>query len=492
MASQTIERLPPELLIHCCSYLKGSIVDIRNLRLTSKCLCSASSLFLFDTLTVRITTKSLSALEAVSNHPIFHMSVTTIRLSLCFYGDVQDQSTKVGLLSECDRRFRSIGLTITRIFNSTRRTAEEVEQFNRIQVRISDMKFALASLEMGVVEDRPPSLSFPPLRMIANTFDVCNARFVDQQAAIQRGTHLKRIGAAVSKFRRPLSFEIFGNIETLNEIDYRSCSMATTMEWLNSDEVCSDIILDVLESRGQYLAFGIEHGFARTFKGIFVQLSKHEIFPSRLTVELDAPKRLHFFQLSQVQHDAIRNIVQRAEHLSFAVRWWSKRNLEFGVVVIPAEQHYEEMKHLASLTTAFFNTESVRSVDLDIHDYSPPSDPPYISLHELLPDCEWPQLQALSLTGVPFHERELWKLVGRIRNSLEILDMDGLQILNGNWKNAFRILRGLDNLEEVSCRWPTGGEYGSGSYEDDLIFRFSENAVCQYLLKGHDAENPFG
>ncbi|OJD26190.1 hypothetical protein ACJ73_02436 [Blastomyces percursus] len=160
------------------------------------------------------------------------------------------------------------------------------------------------------------------------------------------------------------------------------------------------------------------------------------------------------------------SIVQRAEHLSFAVRWWSKQNLEFGVV-IPTKQHYEEMRHLASLTTAFFNTENVRSVNLDIHDYSLHSDPPCISLYELLPDCEWPWLQAFSLTGVPFYERDHWKIVDRIRNSLKILDMDGL--------------------------WPTGGEYGSGSYEDDLVFRFSENAVCQYLLKVKDAEkNPFG
>ncbi|KAL2365892.1 hypothetical protein RJZ56_001190 [Blastomyces dermatitidis] len=271
MASQTIERLPPELLIHCCPYLKGSIVDIQNLRLTSK-----------------ITTKSLLALEAVSNHTIFHKSITTMELSLCFYGDIQDEPTKDGLKSECDRRFRSIGLTITRIFNSTRRTAEELELFNRIQARLSDMRFALDSLYPGAIEDRPPSLSSAHIRMMANTFDVYNTRFVDQQAVIKRGSHLKRIGAALSKFRRPLSFEIFGNIEVLNEIDCRSCSMATIMEWLNSDEICSDIVLDVLESR---------------------------------------------------------------------VRWWSKQNLEFGVV-IPAEQHYEEMQHLASLTTAFLNTES--------------------------------------------------------------------------------------------------------------------------------------
>ncbi|PGH04564.1 hypothetical protein GX51_03395 [Blastomyces parvus] len=488
MASQTIEKLPPELLIHCCSYLKGSIADIRNLRRSSKRLCHASSLFLFDTLTVRISTKSLSALEAVSNHHFFHKLVTTIKLSLCFYGDIQDQLSRIGLISECDHRFRSIGLTITRIFNSTRRTAEEVEQFNRIQVRISDMKFALASLEMGAVEARPPSLSSSPVQMMANTFDVYNDRFVDQQAAIEDDTHLKRIGAAMSKLPRLHSFEIFGNIETLNEIDYRSCSIAATMEWLNSDEVCSNIVLDALESRGQ--KFSHEQRFAGTFNGIFVQLSEHKIFPFRLSVELNAPKRPLFFQADQAQQNAIRSAVQRAEHLSFAVRWWSKQRAEFDLLL--PDMFYPEMPALASLTQPFFDTESVRSMTLDIHDYSIHNDPPCIYLSELLPDCQWPQLQELSLTGLTFQEQELWQIVARIRNSLTILDMDGLRIYGGNWKNAFQILRGLDNLEEVSCRWPMGGEYGSGSHEDDLVFRFSEEAVCLYILKEPDFENPFG
>ncbi|OJD14936.1 hypothetical protein AJ78_04751 [Emergomyces pasteurianus Ep9510] len=70
--------------------------------------------------------------------------------------------------------------------------------------------------------------------------------------------------------------------------------------------------------------------------------------------------------------------------------------------------------------------------------------------------------------------------------------MDGLQILSGCWRNSFQILRELEDLEEVSCSWPTGGEYGSGFSEDDLVFRFSEKAVCQYLLKVKGAENPLG
>ncbi|KKZ60931.1 hypothetical protein EMCG_04404 [[Emmonsia] crescens] len=270
MASRTIERLPHELLIHCCSYLKGSIADIRNLRLASKCLYNASSLFLFDTLTIRITTKSISTLEAVSNHPIFRKSIKTIKLCLCFYGDVQDQLTRIGLISE---------------------TVEESEQFERIQVRIGKIKHALSSLELEAIGAASAGLDFAAVRMITNAFDVYKARFVDQQVAIKDGTHLTRIGAALSKFRRPLSFEIFGYIGTSNEINPRSCSIATTMEWLDSDEACSDMALN------------------------------------------------------------------SAEHLSFAVRWWTKQDLNFGVV-ISSEQHYQEMKHLASLTKAFFKTES--------------------------------------------------------------------------------------------------------------------------------------
>ncbi|PGH34960.1 hypothetical protein GX50_02198 [[Emmonsia] crescens] len=491
MASRTIERLPHELLIHCCSYLKGSIADIRNLRLASKCLCNASSLFLFDTLTIRITTKSISTLEAVSNHPIFRKSIKTIKLCLCFYADVQDQLTRIGLISECDRRFHSIWLTSTRVFNATQRTVEESEQFERIQVRIGKIKHALSSLELEAIGAASAGLDFAAVRMITNAFDVYKTRFVDQQVAIKDDTHLTRIGAALSKFRRPLSFEIFGYIRTSNEIDPRSCSIATTMEWLDSDEACSDMALNVMTSRGQYLTFDIERRFAWTFKGIFVQLSKQKIFPSRLTVDLDAPKCLQLFRPKKAEHDAISSVVQSAEHLSFVVRWWTKQDLNFGVV-ISSEQHYQEMKHLASLTKAFFKTESVRSVDLDMHDYTLHINPPYISLYELLPDCEWPQLQALSLVAVPFHERELRKLVDRHRKSLKILDMDGLQILSGSWRNSLQILRELDNLEEVSYRWPVGGEYGSGSYEDDLVFRFSETAVCQYLLKIKGAENPLG
>ncbi|EQL37746.1 hypothetical protein BDFG_00797 [Blastomyces dermatitidis ATCC 26199] len=207
------------------------------------------------------------------------------------------------------------------------------------------------------------------------------------------------------------------------------------MEWLNSDEICSDIVLDVLESRGQSLAFSKEpRGHSKGFSFSF---------PST--------KYFHPASLSS----------------------WTLLNV------------------YTSFNRVKFNTMPL-GASYRGRNTCPLHDPPYISLDELLPDCEWPQLQALSLTGVPFHERELWKIVDRIRSSLKILDMDGLQILNGSWRNAYRILRGLDNLEEVSCRWPPGGEYGTGSYEDDLVFRFSENAVCQYLLKVKDAENPFG
>ncbi|OJD14937.1 hypothetical protein AJ78_04752 [Emergomyces pasteurianus Ep9510] len=282
----------------------------------SRCLCNVSSPFLFDTFTIRITTKSISTLEAVSNHPIFGKPISTIKLCLCFYGDVEDQLMKIGLISECDRRFHSIWLTIIRVFNATQRTVDESEQFKRIQ---------------------------------------------------------SRIGAALSKFRRPLSFEMFGYIRTGNEINPRSCSIATTLEWLDSDENCLDIVLNVMASRGQSLTVGIERRFARTFKGIFDQLSRH-----RLTVDLDAPKPLQLFRPKKAERDTISSVVQRAEHLSFAARWWSKHNLNFGILVSTDEPH-EEMHNLASFTKAFFNTESVRSVEPNIHDYSLHVDPPYIS-----------------------------------------------------------------------------------------------------------------
>ncbi|EER38812.1 predicted protein [Histoplasma capsulatum var. duboisii H88] len=490
MASRTIERLPPEILIHCCSYLKGSILDIQNLRLTSKRFCNASSNFLFDTLSIRITTKSISTLEAVSNHPIFRKSITAIKLCLCFYGDIEDQRARIRLIAECDLHFNSIGWTVTRAFNSRQRTVE-AEQFNGILFRICEIKQALSALKLEGAETVSPSLDIATLRVIANSIEKYKAQFADQQVAIKHGTHLERIGVALSRFRRLLSFKVLGNIETINKNNYRSCSMATILEWLNSDETCSNIILNVMASRGQYLAFDIEQRFAQSFKGIFSQLSKHKIFPSVFAVELDAPKQTQLFRPKKAECDAIRSVVHKAEHLSFAVRWWSQQNPEFGFV-ISTDQHYEEIQHLASLTKAFFDTETVRSVDLDIRDYSLHTAPPHISLYRLLPDCEWPQLQALSLVAVPFHEQELRKTVDRHRNSLKILEMDGLQLLSGSWRGALRILRELDKLEEVSWRWPTGGKHGNGSSEDDLIFHFSEKDVCQYLLKTKDAENPLG
>ncbi|PGH11248.1 hypothetical protein AJ79_04982 [Helicocarpus griseus UAMH5409] len=487
MASLTIEHLPHELLIHCCSFLQGSTPDVQSLRLTSKRLHDASSFFLVDTLTIRITTKSISMLEAVSNHPIISKGIKTIKLCLCFYGDVEDGQTKVGLLAVCDRRIFALLLQTARAFNAVERAPEETEQFQLIQSRVNDIRRGLTSVELGSLEATTDSES-RAIRVILNSLEVYKSRLVDQQVVVKDGSHIRRIGVALSKLARPSSLEIFGYDRTENDIDSSDCSIATMTEKLNSDEVCLDIFLDAMTSRGQYLTLDMEGLCAKTFMGIFAQLSRQQICPSHISIDLDAPKYLELFRPSESEHEMISRVVQRAEDLSFTVRWWSKRDINFGV--FKASQ--EEMQDLASLTSAFFNTETVRFLDLNLYDYSIQVDPPRVGLYDFFPDCKWPQLESLSLVSLPFHERELRRLVDRHRDSLRILDMHGLHIISGTWRNSLDILRGLNCLEEVSCDWPAGAEFGNGAHEDDLVYSYSERAVCEYILRVGDMENPLG
>ncbi|KAK2741320.1 hypothetical protein FQN55_008417 [Onygenales sp. PD_40] len=490
MAPQNIQHLPSELLIHCCSYLSSSTRDIQNLRLASKALNNASSLFLLDSLTVKINPESISLLEAVSSHPIISKSIGKIRLCLCFYNNVPDLETRADLMGECNRCVFSHFVAITRIFNSVEWSADEEQQFEMIKERGHSVLQALSYAEMGMNLDSAPETIRPEtIQLITNALDAYQRRYDDQQMVLKDGTHLSRIGQALSKLCRPLTFELYGYDITLkNEFFPENSSIALMKERFTSDQVCLEVMLHAMTTRGQNLTVEVERSFGDTFKGIFNQLSKYQIFPARFNVDFNVPKHMELFRPTELERDTIRSILQKADHLSFSLYWWSKQHPNFGVYI--SKERFIEMEHLASFTRTFFDTESLQSFALNLHDYSPHTDPPYISLYDLLPDCRWPRLQFLNLFAVPFHQREIQKLVALHQNSLQVLEMKSLSLLSGSWKNSFEALRGLGKLDAVSCVWPMGGEFGNGDNEDDLVHTFDEKSACEYILGIKGAENP--
>ncbi|KAK2801490.1 hypothetical protein FQN50_007706 [Emmonsiellopsis sp. PD_5] len=485
MVPRNIQHLPSELLIHCCSYLNSSTRDIQNLRLTSKALNHASSPFLLDNLTVKINPESISVLEAVSTHPIFSKSIEKIRLCLCFYNNVPDQQIRADLVAECNRCVFSHFNAITRIFNSVERSADDEQQFEMIKERGHSMLQALSYAEMGINLDSAPQT----IQIITNALDVYQRRYDDQQRVLKDGTHLLRIGQALSKLCRPLTFELYGyDITSKNEFFPQNSSLALIKERFTSDQVFLEVMLHSMTTRGQNLTVEVETNFFDTFKGIFNQLSKYQIFPARFNVDFNVPKHIELFRPTEFERNTIRSILQKTDHLSFSLYWWSKPEPNFDAYI--STERFTEMEHLASFTRTFFDTENLQSFALNLHDYSPHIDPPYISLYDLLPDCRWPRLQFLTLCAVPFHQREIRRLVALHKNSLKVLEMHSLSLLSGSWKNSFEALRGLGKLEAVSCVWPMGGEFGNGDNEDDLVHTFDEKSTCEYILGVKGAENP--
>jgi hypothetical protein len=148
------------------------------------------------------------------------------------------------------------------------------------------------------------------------------------------------------------------------------------------------------------------------------------------------------------------------------------------------------MLALCSLTTAFFDVQALKKLELAFDEYPVFYELPQVGLSDLLPlesKQSWSQLTTLSLRYVPFRLSELRTLVRALGDSLEIFHGYCLYLLGGKWAAVLDTARGFERLRGFSLMYPRGGDLGN-----DRGFRKypPENEVVDYVLKRSE-KNPF-
>ena len=476
LGSKGVERLPIETLSQIFSYgyywdpAPWNIQnDIKNVRLTSRRFCEASTPLLIEFVRVYLTSASLERLEAIARHPIFSKSVKTVEFNVSFYDAalVRDKALfayccAVDLSQECELRERS------------RSPASDMKRL----YNLADEWRRIGSNEAWWTDPNNSS------RLLKAAHDRYRSLFEDQEAMKEDNIHLTRLSGALKQL--PGLSSIVVSDQEHKRRYWRGSDAAPDSE----DEEIISRFMTAYRWKGRFGNSDRCQPPTPFLFDLFNVFHSANIRPATFEINITPPNDLRTLECEDRQLQMISEVMDRATDVSVTVDRWARKN-SFAE---DNARSYQEIVHVARLTTAIFSSRQLKSLKLSFGDFptlSSPSDgsrpyvqPPQIRLGEVLPATLWPDLTSVSLTHIPMSLSELASFVERQRDTIVKFKAEGLWLFDGTWSHGIELLRGLGRLEDIAFQWPKGGEFG-----DRYIKGYKADTVRDFIL-GTSSINP--
>ena len=443
--------------------------DIKNVRLTSRRFCEASSPLLIDFVRVYITSVSLEHLEAISKHPIFGKTVKTVEINVSFYDTalVRDRALfayccAVDLSQECEmwERSSSPDFDMKRLYSLT----DEWKSIGSDSAWWTDSNNSSALLKAA--HDRYRGL------------------FEDQEAMKEGNAHLCRLSNALERLHG-LSSIVVSDRE--RERGYWRTSDA---EQDIQDEQIIQRFMTAYRWKGRFGNSDRCQPPTSFLFDLFNVLHSANIRPVTFEMKITPPNDLGALECDDRQLQTISEVMGRATDVSVSVERWARKD-SFAE---DNSRPYNEIVHLARLTTAIFSSRRLKFLKFSFGDFptlSSPSDgsrpfvePPQIRMSELLPITAWPDLRSLSLSHIPMSLSELAGFVERQQDTVFDFRAEGLWLFDGTWANGIEVLQGLRRLNNAALEWPKGGELGR-----DYHAEYKAERVRDFIM-GSSSINP--
>lgn len=475
MSQSTIETLPVELLTKIFSHVsedegEGSPkLSIKAARLVSHKFNQIGSSFLFDRVTVHMTSTSLTSLEEICQHPKFSKFVTHVDIDLAYY-DIR-----------LAQNLESFGWRVTHLLCDILRTRHGRVSPNRnkdpevYSTRIKQLWSILATSSLDRLDRVDPERCRPYKKNLINIHKEYVKLCADQGDVRLGNKHVDRIVAALKNLPR---------LHSMRLCDDFNSTYSKTLRYVLSGEI-------TLEHPDFFISALVPGRWSKKknppiemLADLLSRLGDTGIRPQHFTLQVAVPQDLMILRPSELQSAGIQRLVSKCSTIDLSFENWTCRHTRGPYNENNDISRYEVLS-LGSLATALTSTSMLQQLAFKFNGYPCFHQDSIVSLSDLLPIRSrlWPQLSSINLSHVSCDLEDFAALVDAHRQTLKSFTLRFWYLRTGEWYEMLDVLRGLKSLEHFQFGNPKDGTYNPG-------IRFPSDEVKAYVL-GEAAENPF-
>lgn len=494
--SLNILDMPDEILVHIFEYVKGwkpyinglddcniGSTDIKNLRLTCRRFCEASSHLLMRFLRVEMSEASLEHFDEVSRHPTISKGIRTVRVVVHFYTQK---------LSEDAWTFNAHSMDEIRSTTEFMKRAAPNNLFNKsekdIMAAVEKMGKVLDALLDLLGEKPDDSISKENFKfriLFRKAHKEYIARFNMQQKLRQNGKFVKSIASAVGRMPFARHLEV-------RDFDHQAARQSPSyVQQANNNEA----LLRRLLMPHRWEAATASHLGPTPTVELLVQLPiaihKAGTLLHDINIELSPPDDFSRLDLSAEDCLDLKAAAQHLKRFKFRPttkyfdRWVQRSASEFQI--------------LAQYLAALSDTPTLEDSSISLDSLWVNKTPPQWSLGPIINLCSYPNLRYVYWDGFSVNLFELEAGINHMGETLSTLTIRRMHLLSGTWAEALDILRAKFQVSGFSLvfEFPSGAECDDMDDEErDKIFGKNEyegyykRSLAEQYIRGRIDLNP--
>lgn len=490
--------LPDEILIHICEYVQGreehylrfipeiniSVQEVKNMRLTCRRFCNASSHLLISCIYLDFDEASLHYLKEVSSHPVISKGVQYVRINLLYYDSVLEEdidtfgdyhARRLLETTECIEDISNhhadffsgtpkevVDAAIRKGWNIGKAWLDAVGDFSDEEISDEDMGYR---------------------RSLLRAYRKYRRLYSKQEGLLLNRRFSRAVATAMSKMHNATRLDIFNSEYALRPKRRRRPDFITMVN--DEESLISSTLFPITWEKGRRFELG-EPPFDLLFE--FPQAIKEAgIFLTALDIRVP-PSDFCLLSSSPEDLEDITAATQKLKSFSYDPRVPYCSSLW-------ATDESDEVEALGEFLCAHLSSPYLRDIQLSCDFLRADKVSLWFSLGSVLTSHRWPELESISLTGLAFHLSELEDFITRLDHPI-IIWLKRVHLMSGTWARALDVLRGkvgaYPTLEDLS-----GGEFDNMSeLEKKEIMSKNDsswdmNKAELYILSTFKSPNPF-
>ncbi|KUJ15429.1 uncharacterized protein LY89DRAFT_112632 [Mollisia scopiformis] len=429
----TILDLPDELLAHIFDFVKGRITvkhvymefgsddTVKNVRLTCKRFCNASSHLLVHFLRLHIEPGSLSHLKDVSSHTLICKRIEYVHLTLRFYA--ADMARDIYMFARYHlKHLRELTDDWERFFSSD--YEGDLERKALISKAVMHVRNILKSWEMfldGSPEDLVDSRTDFTARLhdgIANessghllilrkAHGLYKHRFGEQQRLLKKNNFVEAVAAAFSRMPKARRLELHDR-----EDRWKVRNAPHWIEGATNHSVLVHYMVYPMSSE-QATLLGLQAPGRMLRMPITLPKAIHKAGSclTSFSLRLSNPQIFSCLSMSNGDCTNLRVAMRKLTAFEF-------RPDPFASWAPSAVREEAEMKHLRDYVTAVIDTDTIEDLSLWFDSYWTKGEVPLFEMGALMSSRPWPKLYSLHTDGIPLHLADIKCFVEQLQGDV--------------------------------------------------------------------------
>lgn len=487
-----IFQLPDELLMKISENLRGDfkseddkysidgIKGIKNLRLTCKRLCDASSHLLLHRLDVTLKSSSLKHLDRVSRHPTISKGIRSLQICaglfqpepgfhlLNFITEVleimrEDHQSDYNFLHQYAQEFEPY----TRFDISTRPSREQQERLCKVVESMGKREEIIRSYTKFSDTWKSESDEDQHVATVCQAYEEYNRLLNNQNALLKNGTFVTSVAEAMA--RMPTVAELSITDQLGLNLGPRSDEMSGPMY--------ASVRENLLKSRDWHpeLVWLLPQSPVKLLSQLPLTFNRAGNPLTELRICLE-PTTDHKLRLSE---ELVKDLISATEHLKV---------LEIDCQLTARAVESVDQVGVSKLVSLFLNSADLRSVTLCFGSKEI-SQAERLSLEPLLALLPWASLERILLVNGSFKYRELSKHLEKLVPGTYIF-LERVHLQNGLWADLLDLLRAKADCQS-DVRKPMGGEDKKldNTYRRKFTVMDTPSPAAAYI-RGQVTDNP--